>query len=337
MRVGQRLFLAVVPAIVGVLSVAALAYFGKYAREAPEWLVVLAVIASIASAVLAWRNTRYVANRIEQLAARRGGRVDDSAPLKRASALLGVAHLASFSPNETIDELDRIEHLVDRLSDALAASRAAHARESERLHERAREYATLVRSTAESSVKELDEVRLPLHILLDNHFGELNENQEEMLGTASAAAEEVEIALARLRDIARLDLEEIALRRDRVRLSDLVEGIVPSLQLEGDKRDVTVTANIATPLPPISGDRVRLQEALADLLQDALGRTSDGGSLQIDVQEGNASLEVHVVGAAGLPAPAPLALAERVVSGNDGKVIAADGRLELAFTPAPIP
>ena len=58
MRVGQRLFLAVLPAIVGLLTVAGLAYFGEYAHEAPEWLVALALAASLGSAALAWRNTR---------------------------------------------------------------------------------------------------------------------------------------------------------------------------------------------------------------------------------------------------------------------------------------
>jgi signal transduction histidine kinase len=296
----------------------------------------VAVVASIASAVLAWRNTRYVAHRIEQLAARRAGRAGDSATVKRASALLGFAPLAPLSPNETIDELDRIEHLVDRLSDALAESRALQAQESARRHERAREYATLVRSTADASVKELDEVRLPLHILLDNHFGELNENQEEMLGTASVAAEVVEIGLARLRDIARLDLDEGALRRDRVRLSDLVEGIVPSLQMEGEKRNVTVSVDIATPLAPVSGDRVRLQEALSDLLHDALSRTIEGGSLEIKVGT-DSPLSMRVSGAEGLPSPAAFALAQRVVSANSGSIIAAGGIIDFEFAPSPLP
>jgi len=83
MRVGQRLFLAVVPAIVGLLTVAALVYFGEYARQAPEWLVLVAVTAALGSAVLAWRNTRYVTQRIEQLG--RGAR----SPRHRAGPCTG--------------------------------------------------------------------------------------------------------------------------------------------------------------------------------------------------------------------------------------------------------
>ena len=49
MKVGQRLFLAVIPAVLGVFSVVALlAYFGQYAHAAPEALIVIAIIAAVA-------------------------------------------------------------------------------------------------------------------------------------------------------------------------------------------------------------------------------------------------------------------------------------------------
>jgi hypothetical protein len=38
--------------------------------------------------------------------------------------------------------------------------------------------------TVRSTLAQLDEVRLALHILPEAKFGELNENQEELLGTA---------------------------------------------------------------------------------------------------------------------------------------------------------
>lgn len=109
MRVGQRLFLAVLPAIVGLLTVTALVYWGEYSRQAPEWLVIAAVVAALGSAVLAWRNTRYVAQRVEQLAARRGERDDASVSFRRASELLGMALHPQGSRDQGIDELDRIE------------------------------------------------------------------------------------------------------------------------------------------------------------------------------------------------------------------------------------
>jgi hypothetical protein len=61
------------------------------------------------------------------------------------------------------------------------------------------EHAALIARTAEELAARLDEVRLPLHILLSDHYGELNENQEEMLGAAQTAATEAAVVVARLR------------------------------------------------------------------------------------------------------------------------------------------
>lgn len=68
-----------------------------------------------------------------------------------------------------------------------------------------RERAALVERTASELAAWLDEVRLPLHILLSDHFGELNENQEEMLGAAYGAATEAAAAVERLRAIVARD------------------------------------------------------------------------------------------------------------------------------------
>ena len=77
MTVSQRLYLAVVPAIVGVFAVAGLAYWGQYDRQAPHVLVIVGVIASVGSLIVAWRNTRYVATRVTRLAAAGAGTRDD--------------------------------------------------------------------------------------------------------------------------------------------------------------------------------------------------------------------------------------------------------------------
>ncbi|MDB4911549.1 MAG: hypothetical protein JWO39_2372, partial [Gemmatimonadetes bacterium] len=68
MKVGQRLFLSVVPAVLGLFLVAALAYWGRYARTAPGLVVILAAVAALASLIVSWRNTSYVVHRVQRLA-----------------------------------------------------------------------------------------------------------------------------------------------------------------------------------------------------------------------------------------------------------------------------
>ena len=53
MTISQRLYLAVVPAVVGVFTVAGLAYWGQFHRAAPEWVVVVAAVSAVGSLFLA--------------------------------------------------------------------------------------------------------------------------------------------------------------------------------------------------------------------------------------------------------------------------------------------
>ena len=177
MKVGQRLFLAVIPAVLGVCAVAALAYWGQYARSAPEALIVIAMVASLVSLVVAWRNTRYVAQRIEQLAAR----VEQG---ERQS-----------SDRDELDDIER--HVQD--------ARAEAARQQHAAEQRAAAYDRLLDEVLRVVPARLEEMQLPLHILLENPFGELNDNQEELLGAAQTAVETADIEVRRLRKL--LDLE----------------------------------------------------------------------------------------------------------------------------------
>ena len=106
-------------------------------------------------------------------------------------------------------------------------------------------------------------MRLPLHILLENHFGDLNENQEEMLGAARKAAEAADADLVSLRQIAELDLGDQPLRRDRMKPSELVDALRPMLIAAAESVGATVEVKSRRCCRPIIGDRARLQDALA--------------------------------------------------------------------------
>src|SRR5579884_3483047 len=98
MRIGQRMYLALLPALLGVVTVAALAYWGQYAHEAPGWFVLVAALATIASLIVAWINARYVTRRVERLA---------------TTTVRGASQQADTARP---DELETIESAVHHLS-----------------------------------------------------------------------------------------------------------------------------------------------------------------------------------------------------------------------------
>ncbi len=298
MRIGQRLYLALVPAILGVFTVAALAYWGQYAHTAPEWLVAVALIATVGSFAVAWINLRYVTGRVERLAARGGSAIEITSP----------------------DELEAIESAVHQLSTQVDAAEAARAAGQSALRDQQRAYGELLARATHQAMQRLDEIRLPLHILLENHFGDLNENQEEMLGTARGAAEQAGDAFQRLGEIADLDRGVVSMRHDRIRPGDLIAGVVPALVAEGQQRDVHVTAEVAPALQSIVGDRGRLQLALELLLHDRLRRTASGNELRVTAEVVGREVVVTVTHGDGPSDPIAGALGERLVTAHGGRV-----------------
>ena len=176
-------------------------------------------------------------------------------------------------------------------------------------------------------VHDLDDVRLPLHILLENQFGELNDNQVELVGAARDAAEIAAARLRRARDL--LTLQPAQLRQEAIRPADLLASLVASLQSRGAARGVRVTADIAAPLPALRGDRIRLQEALSLVGAACVAATRDGSTLSITASADERELVVAFDGGAIEPAEIDTTWAAHVVAAHRGAFAVAASRAEI--------
>jgi signal transduction histidine kinase len=335
-RVGQRLFLAVIPAVVGLFTVAALAYWGHMFRAAPGWVVGAAAVAALGSLVLAWQNTRYVARRIERLASVEGG------PARRGQSPLAVVRdVAQPSAGLVPDELDSIEAVVDHLSGAMTVAEAGIRQREQAASERVQEYAALLAEATAALTHQIDEIRLPLHILMENHFGQLNENQEEMLAGARNATDAAAAELRRLRDIADLDRGALSLRRTMVPVGDVLRGLRPQLEAEADRAGATLTVDQEPGLPRVAGDRARLQQALELLLRGLVRRSLPGTAIHLEAARAADGIEIRLVGAPPPTFDADVALARRILQAHSGRLEHLEGRtvvfLPSAGKPAPPP
>ena len=297
MKVSQRLFLGVVPSVVGLFTVAGLAYWGKYSRTAPEAVVIVAGIASVISLVVAWRNTRYVARRVERLAS------------IRSSAGRGEN-----------DERDAIEQKVDFLGREASAARADADKASRDALNRAKEYAAMVTDAAGSVSERLSDARLSLHVLQENHFGELNDNQEEIINAARDQVEAAETELGKLKTIASIDQGAIIPHPQATRVSDVVRSLLPLVKSRAEKKNIRLMSEIDPAIPRISCDKSKLRDALMLVLNDAVTYAVPGTSLSIHLSgEKN---EVALIINHGSPhsSTSDMALAQRLIGIQGGSV-----------------
>jgi signal transduction histidine kinase len=199
---------------------------------------------------------------------------------------------------------------------------------------RVAEYAGLLAQATDDVRRQLDEIRLPLHILLDNRFGELNENQEEMLGAARTAAERADACLRRLRTIVDIDRGAIALRRDAIPAADLITSLLPGLNADCTAAGVEVTTDIAPALPRILGDRARLQEAGGLLLAERVRALPAGSHVTISAAGIGDSVRIIVTHGGPAGSGADEALARRLIAANGGTVTEEGGRTTITLPTA---
>jgi signal transduction histidine kinase len=294
MKISQRLFLGMIPSAVGLFTVAGLAYWGQYAHTAPQLVVWAAGAATILSLAVAWWNARYVAQRVERLASRKG--------------------------DEKVDELDVIEQRVESLGEAATAAKADAARAAEDAGRRTVEYATLLAEAATSASKQLAEARLSLHVLQDNHFGELNDNQEEMIGAAREATEAAEVELNHLREIADIDRGALALRRDLVKPGEIIRSLLPLLNAQATKQGVRILSELEPALPRVVGDRGRLQDALGLILKDAVRYAVPGTSVSVHASSQPSAVTIVVNHGSPHSYTGDVALADRLIRAQGGSV-----------------
>ena len=304
MRITTRLYFAAFPSIAGVLAVAALAYWGQYARTVPEIILVVAAIATLATMTLSWVNVRYVAQRVERLAS--GG---PTSGMPQSAARTRAVVGASVSA----DELDTIESEVARLKRALVQGERDRASEAAHAQRTRKENAALLAAVAASASRQLDDVRLPLHILLDNHFGVLNENQEEMLGAARTATELVAAEVSALADLGRLDRGQLLLRRDRVFTADVLNAILPIFRTEANASGVQLSIELAPLIPPINVDGAWLQQSLQRIISERIRNAVAGSEMKLSMFLDQNDVVMHLEPAPDAVYSAQTLLAERIL------------------------
>jgi signal transduction histidine kinase len=138
---------------------------------------------------------------------------------------------------------------------------------------RLRDEATMLAAVAHDSIAQLDEMRLPLHILLETRFGDLNENQEELLRDARSAADAMGAALRRLAQVADADRGALVVQRELVQVNDVVRAVLPLARAAAERQGARVEVTLEPGLPRVRADRARLAEALTLFTSDAAAAT----------------------------------------------------------------
>ena len=312
--VGSRLLLGLVPSLLAAAMVVGLVYWGEYGREAPRTVLALAAILAALTLALTWSNVRYLVRRFDRIT-----------EIMRAEAARGATGTSGAA-----DEFDQIEQVVGGLGNALTQAEAQRAHIGAQATARLREQSTMLAALVRDTMARLDDVRMPLHILLEAKFGELNENQEELLRDARGASDEMDAALRQLGQVADADRDAMPVKRESVQVNDVVRAILPLIRASAERCDARVDVELEPALPRVLADRARLAEALS-LLATLSAAASDGDHPVAVSTLRDGSAVVIEFRSASLPTDggSSAALADRLVSAQGGEVSREAGRVAV--------
>ncbi len=149
----------------------------------------------------------------------------------------------------------------------------------------------------------LTSLRLALHLLLEESVGPLEPKQAELLIDARDNAEQLLNLINHLLALARLEQGREVLQVGPEASASLLRQVADAVAARAQDRRITLVVQEADTLPPIAVDRMRLNLALLNLLDNALTYTEPGGTITLSaeqVDEGHIRLSVADTGI-GIP------------------------------------
>jgi two-component system, NtrC family, sensor histidine kinase KinB len=127
----------------------------------------------------------------------------------------------------------------------------------------------------------LTSVRMAVHLLLEEKVGSLTPQQTELLVAAREDSDRLHGIINDLLDISRIESGRMGMDLRNVSPHTLVLEAVEPFQMDFKDRGVGLKAEIATDLPEVRADVIRMKHVFANLLSNALRYTPPGGKVTV--------------------------------------------------------
>jgi len=130
------------------------------------------------------------------------------------------------------------------------------------------------------------ELRTPLtsiigygEMLAEGIAGPLNDEQKEFVGTIREKGEQLLQLIQGLLDMSKLESGTMSVRKETMRLEEVLGGVVKTLTPNARKKGVTLRLEVAPNLPALRADPERMRQVFINLGDNAIKFTPSGGSV----------------------------------------------------------
>jgi signal transduction histidine kinase len=164
------------------------------------------------------------------------------------------------------------------------------------------------------------ELRTPitaLRGLLENVVDGVSSAEPETMRTALSQTERLGRLVAELLDLSRLDAGVVPLARTPIDVRDFLDDVVKEARVNADGAGQDVRFEVATPRIRITGDRERLHQVFANLLDNAARHSPAGGTVRVRAERRDDHVRIAVSDEGdGIPAADRHRVFERFTRGD---------------------
>jgi signal transduction histidine kinase len=134
-----------------------------------------------------------------------------------------------------------------------------------------------------------------LWVILGGFAGEVSEKHRNLLERSSRRINELLNLISDLLDIPRIENGQIVYEIKAVSLNQIINNCIETQAVLAKEKDVELKILIDDGLPDIYGSTTRLQQALTNLINNAIKYTPENGIITLRVEEKGKYLQVEIV------------------------------------------
>jgi signal transduction histidine kinase len=130
----------------------------------------------------------------------------------------------------------------------------------------------------------LTAIKNSVQLILQGKTGEVNENQRKFLAMADRNITRLTNILNDLLSLSRIESGKIGIKFEELDVSIPIEFTVSSLQAQAQGKSIQLKMEVPEQLPPVYGDREKIEQVLTNLVGNAIKFTPEGGNITVSAR-----------------------------------------------------
>ncbi len=205
------------------------------------------------------------------------------------------SHKATISSNDEIGLLAQsFNNMVDNLDQSQKSLKKSHGEMKSKMMElrSAKIEADFANRSKTQFLSNMShELRTPMNaimgfteVLLDRHFGEINETQEEYLTDVHQSSKHLLSLINDILDLSKVEAGKMKLDLSYININSLLQGSLVMVKEKSIRHAIKLSADIEETPDVLVADERKIKQVVYNLLSNSIKFTPDGGSIHIDTK-----------------------------------------------------